>query len=347
MDMSTNKNIHILPNGHSTEYLNLYKEGKIAKGLGIGCDLDKYFVFKKKQLNITLGVDNSGKTYWMLWYFLSLSSHYDLKWTIWAGENSSGQIMRDLIQMYTSNHIKDLDYKEIRRAEIKMEHWFKFVKNDRMYTPEQMLEVMSDTESDGCFIDPFTGLDRGMTHSENYDFLNKARMFCNQTEKTIYLSTHPNSESGRTSMIYPAGHNWEGHLKAPLKGHIEGGKPFLNRCDDMIIIHRLVKHPTMRYYTMVDVEKVKDRDTGGQQTDHGVPLLFDYNYGLGFTIGGMEGIKRKPKASQPTPENVSSFLNQVSKQQQQELINFHEPRKEQINDMDDIFSRTDNDETPF
>ncbi len=93
----------------------------------------------------------------------------------------------------------------------------------------------------------------------------------------------------------PQDHHWFGHLKPPLKAQVEGGKPFLNRCDDMIVIHRLVKHVDMKYQTMISVEKVKDRDTGGQQTDLNEPLLFDYNKGLGFKIGGVCPIKRETK----------------------------------------------------
>ena len=137
-----------------------------------------------------------------------------------------------------------------------------------------------------------------MQHSDNYDFLNHTRQFCNETGKTLYISTHPNSESGRSGMLYPQDHMWFGHLKPPLKAHIEGGKPFLNRCDDMIVIHRLVKHPEMKFQTMIDIEKVKDRDTGGKQTDLGNPLLFDYNYGLGFKIGGVDAIKRTESKTQ-------------------------------------------------
>jgi hypothetical protein len=94
-------------------------------------------------------------------------------------------------------------------------------------------------------------------------------------------------------MIYPQEHEWKGHLKPPLKAHIEGGKPFLNRCDDMIVIHRLVKHPTLKYVTMIDVEKIKDRDTGGQQTELNNPEMFDYNTGLGFKQGGVDPIQRR------------------------------------------------------
>ncbi len=34
----------------------------------------------------------------------------------------------------------------------------------------------------------------------------------------------------------------------------------------MFVIHRLIKHETMKSYTMVNVEKVKDLDTGGMHT---------------------------------------------------------------------------------
>jgi hypothetical protein len=102
-----------------------------------------------------------------------------------------------------------------------------------------------------------------MTYEGNYQFLNQARQFVNESGMTIYINTHPNSESGRSGNLYPENHQWKGHLKPPLKDHVEGGKAFLNRCDDMFVIHRLIKHETMKYYTMVNVEKIKDMETYG------------------------------------------------------------------------------------
>lgn len=285
----------ILPNEHSDKYLKEYHEGKISQGLGIGTDLDNYLRFKRRQLNIVLGHDNVGKSYWMEWYFLVLATKHDISFTVWMGENSDGQVKRDLIQMYAKKYYKDLSWSEVQEHKKVIDHYFKFVDNSKLYKPAQMLDIIGSTKSDVGFIDPFTGLDRGMTHGDNYEFLNHSRQFCNQTGKTLYISTHPNSESGRSGMLYPQDHHWFGHLKPPLKAHIEGGKPFLNRCDDMIVIHRLVKHETMKYFTMIDVEKVKDRDTGGQQTQMNDPLLFDYNKGLGFTHNGIDPINRNTK----------------------------------------------------
>ena len=107
----------------------------------------------------------------------------------------------------------------------------------------------------------------------------------------MYVSSHPTSESGRAGNVYPENHEWKGHLKAPMKAHIEGGKSFLNRCDDLFIVHRLVAHQTMKYETMVSIEKIKDKETGGQLTDLNMPLLFNFNNGLGFTTLGEDNLK--------------------------------------------------------
>ena len=61
----------ILENGHSTKYLQDYLDGKIAKGLGLDIPADENLVWKRNQMNIILGHDNVGKTYWILWYFLA------------------------------------------------------------------------------------------------------------------------------------------------------------------------------------------------------------------------------------------------------------------------------------
>ena len=63
--------------GDVTKYLLDYKHGKIKKGLGIDCPLDDSLRFKPKQLNIILGHDNVGKTYFINWYFFQQT---DLDW---------------------------------------------------------------------------------------------------------------------------------------------------------------------------------------------------------------------------------------------------------------------------
>ena len=256
----------MLSKGIHAKYLLDYKHGKIKQGLGIDCHLDKHIRFKPKQLNIILGHDNVGKSYFVFWYFLVLALKHDLKFCLWAGENQYGQVMRDLIQMYSGVPFKDLHDNQINNYYAFLEQYFDFVDNSRLYTPEQLLEEFNKTDADVCLIDPFTGLSRQYGYEGNYEFLNMARQFVNETGKTIYINTHPTSESGRQGNLFAKGHMWEGHLKPPMAAYVEGGKSFLNRCDDFITIHRLTKHESMKYVTLISVDKIKVTDTGGEQT---------------------------------------------------------------------------------
>jgi hypothetical protein len=282
--------------GDSIQYLLDLKEGKLKPGLGIDCLLDNFLRFKCKQVNIILGHDNVGKTYWINWYFLCLALKHKLKFCLWCGENQKGQILRDLIQLYSGEPFKKLTNNQIQSYLAYLEQFFIFVDNAKLYKPLELLEIFKQSECNVALIDPFTGLDREMTYEGNYAFMNKAREFVNQTGITIYINTHPNTESGRTGHLYPDG-EWKGHLKPPLKDHIEGGKAFLNRCDDMLVIHRLIKHKEMKYKTMVGIEKIKDTETGGKITGIGEQLLFNWNSGLGFEIYGVNPLRemRNPK----------------------------------------------------
>lgn len=303
--------------GDTLQYLLDVRDGKIKQGLGLDCFLDEHLRFKPKQLNIILGHDNVGKTYWINWYFLSLALKHNLTFCIWSGENQKGQILRDMIQMYRGKHFSKLSHTQISSDLGFLEQYFVFIDNSKLYKPEEILELF---EKSGCnvgLIDPFTGLDREMTFAGNYEFMNKARQFVNRTGMTIYINTHPNTESGRNGNLYQDG-EWKGHLKPPLKDHIEGGKAFLNRCDDMLVIHRLIKHETMKLITWVGIEKVKDTETGGKHTALNEPVYCNFNSGLGFVINGADPISPfRPKEVQTqiegemlsTSEKLSRFNN--------------------------------------
>ena len=274
--------------GSESKYLLDYKHGRIKKGLGIECPFDDFWRHKRKNLNIILGHDNVGKSYWIFFYFLNLALRHEQKICLYAGENQKGQILRDLIQMYSGKKFNEIEDNKILSYSAYLEQFFLFVPNNKIYRPEELLEIFEKSECDIGLIDPFTALKREYTYSGNYEFLNLARQFVNDTGMTIYINTHPTSESGRSGHLYPQGHEWSGMLKAPLKDHIEGGKSFLNRCCNMLVLHRLVKSESMKYYTMVSTEKIKDIDSGGGFTPIDQPILFEFNSGLGFKCQGVD-----------------------------------------------------------
>lgn len=276
------------------DYLYAYQEGKIKKGLGIGCLLDSYLLHKRGSFNIIVGMDNVGKTNFMMWYFLCLSKHHNLKWCIWSGENSEGQLKRDLIQMYTGEKVTNLTKKEIIKYNDIISKWFLFIDNSKTYNHKDLLKIFKENKVKGCFIDPFTGLahDRKVNQWErNYLICNDIREFCNTTGIAVYINTHPQTEAARR--VYPDGHKLKGYIQPCKKSDVEGGQVFANRCDQFISIHRMLNHPTLWMMSEIRIEKVKDKETGGKPTDLDSPMRFDWNEGMGFTIGGINPLKIK------------------------------------------------------
>lgn len=281
----------ILAKGNSRQYLKDFRDGKIKKGLGIGCQLDDYIRFKRKQFVPVLGNDNVGKTYFVEWYALCLSVIHGIKWCFWMDENSDGQVMRDLIQMYSGTKYNELSHEQIDMYADVIEEWFTFVDNKPSYKPEELLKIFETSGADAFFIDPFNQLDHNMNYESNISFIRKLKRWCKIQEKTVYLSMHPVTSAGRKQSEYPDKHEWAGHPMIPNKSMAEGGKLFANMADDWINVHRLTKHSSMKWFTMIDIDKIKDRDTGGTQTEMNSPVLLHYNYGLGFEVMGINPIQ--------------------------------------------------------
>jgi hypothetical protein len=54
----------------------------------------------------------------------------------------------------------------------------------------------------------------------------------------------------------------------------------------------------MKFLTLVNVEKIKDTDTGGKHTELDIPVLCNYNFGVGFTVDSVDPLKKyRPKQS--------------------------------------------------
>ena len=273
----------ILKRGYGIDYLFDFHSGKIEKGLGIGTNLDDYLRFKRGQFVMINGLDNVGKTIWILWYFLVLARKHNLKFTIWSGENRPGQQKRDLIQMLTGVKFRAIPEGEIVKFLDTIDSNFKFISNANLYDHKQLLDLFKKSKSDACLIDPFTGVnhDRRISQFErNYQFCNDIREYCNKTGQTIYVNSHPHTEAARR--VYPLDSELSGHIQPPKKSDLEGGQVFANRCDDLITIHRLVSHKDKWTETQIHVRKIKDQETGGRVTFHDEPVIFDFNRGLGF-----------------------------------------------------------------
>ena len=293
----------ILKTGSDNQYLLDYKHDRIPKGLGIGCSLDDNLRFKRGQYCGVLGGNNVGKTYFMSWYFACLAVKHNLKFGLWMDENKKGRVLRDLIQFYTGVKLKELSDKTILEVAAKIEENFFFMDNRLMYSPNELYKHFETRNPDAVLLDPFNQLNRALGFNEDIVFLRTLKNWCKVTDTTLYLTMHPNTGTGRKEYTYPDGHEWAGQPMMPLKHNATGGSNFSNMADDWINLNRLNKLSSMKFITMVDIDKIKDVDTGGAYTEADFPLMFHYNNGLGFMINGVNPLAEVQAKYKPVTDN--------------------------------------------
>jgi len=281
----------ILERGFADKYLDDVINGRIKLGLGLGLPkFDDHYRFKQGEFTIINGLDNVGKTDWLLWYFCALSVIQGLKFCVWSGENKAGQLVKRLIQWKIGKYIHKADELDIYNAKAWVEEHFKFIDNTGFYKSEELFAMFESLDVNAVLIDPYTGMNRDYTHAANYDFLNESRKFVNQTKKSLFVNTHPNTEAARR--IYGLEHEYYGYPMPPSRSQSEGGQPFANRPDNFITIHRLIGHPLMKFNTQVYIRKVKDTETGGEPNAIDDPIIFEYNKGLGFVSDGINIVNK-------------------------------------------------------
>lgn len=277
------------------EFVEGIKNGTIKKGLGIGDKVcDQHLSYKPEQLVFINGHDNVGKTDWLLWYYVVLSTKYNLKWDIFSSENSIGSLKTKIIQFMSGVNIFKMTDLMVQRKLDELTEYFTFIRNDKLFDARQIMDISATTNSNGLMIDPYNSL-KGMglgnnKHEEDYEICSLMRVFAKQTKKSVYVNTHLVTEAARKK--YPKDHQFEGHLMAPDKADTEGGQKFANRADDFISIHRMTQHETRFNITEVHVRKVKETLTGGGVTNRENPLLFTMHNHCKFTIGGIDVLEQ-------------------------------------------------------
>ena len=273
-----------LENDFGGKYLSDFYNDRIPQGLGIGIEqVDNHLSFKQGQYNILIGVDNVGKTDFVLWYFLVHAIKHNKVFDIWSGENKSEQQKRKIIQFFAGQKLKDISYPKVLEYKRIIEKHFNFIDRNKTYTHKDLLNLSSDTGSHALLIDPINGLshkEQFGTTASTYKISNDIRQFCNHTNKSVFVNGHTVTEASRR--VYPKEHELAGYQMPPIKSMIEGGQPYASRADDFWIINRLINHEQLKWFTQLEIQKVKDTETGGSPTMKDKPLCFEYNNGLGY-----------------------------------------------------------------
>jgi hypothetical protein len=257
-------------------YIESVRNGSLQLGFSTGIkSLDTFFLFKKQQFNIINGFPNVGKTTVAMYKFLLASIIHDWKWTIISNENKNAALRSTLMGFYIGKSIKEMNDLEYRKAyEFVQEHFF-MIKNDNLYSHEQMLEMGSTVRAKhstiGMFIDPFNSIlpkiPFGMnSHDYQYQQLSEMRVWTKQEDSMIFLNTHTNTMAMRTK-------DANGKKQIPSMADNEGGTKFGSKADDFLTYHRDPKDPTCWNESIIQVQKVKDTMTGGKVSYDSEPIV--------------------------------------------------------------------------
>ena len=138
-----------------------------------------------------------------------------------------------------------------------------------------------------CFIaepynsfEPVKELD---SHSNNLYNLNKMRVF-KKVYASLWIADHVHSAAARAT-------GDDGYVRAPWKSQIEGGQIKANKADDFVILHRVYNNPQEKYNTQIHVQKIRDKETGGEPTDKDHPVIAQINIGYcGYSCNGVDPI---------------------------------------------------------
>lgn len=256
---------------HHEQYEKAILNGWTMDVVKYGNEIDRYVPAKLGQLTCIIGHTTVGKTTTLLW-MLSKLMKAQRRILVYSAENRISTIHKALARFYTGKHeigITELD--EIREA-------VKYIEFRKHFTCHEILNqatyvLDAGFEFDFFLIDPYNALRMDPTskvngHEYHYQCVDEMRVFCLNTNKSIFLNCHTVTESQR---VKP---DSNGHKPAPLDSDVEGGAKFPNKADDTIVMHRQVHSniPGEKYITEIHVRKVRNDEFGGGHTPWDNPI---------------------------------------------------------------------------
>lgn len=268
------------------QQLEDFINGKIPMGLTTGfANLDENFRFKRGNLVMFCGLDNSGKTSIELFFAMISAVKHNWKWVVYCAENGAMSIMHTLMQYYWAKPLHDITYEERNEAQTFIERYFVNIKSDEILNfsnlKKRFESIYKANKYDGLIIDPYNSLDASKeanSHEYNYAVLNEVKIFGKEKDVSVWVSTHPVTSAYRKK-------DDDGYLLAPDKGDTEGGTKFPAKADEYITVHRVTNHSDdkIRRITEIHIRKVKEVYTGGKPTmkDSPFKMVWD-NYGSVF-----------------------------------------------------------------
>ena len=282
------------------EYLLSVRNNTVQLGLSTGSKLiDEYFLFKRGTFTLAVGHTSVGKTLTLLWLTLLASLKNNWKCIIVCKENSSGDVRRNLMELYLQKSLTQTSLEEFKEANKWVNEHYDIIRGrgGLIKTLTDVMKLLYNMVNkkayDLVLIDPYSGFDMEKkpgesTHEYNYRLLGEMLDFTDITKVSIFLSVHTVTSSRREK-------SEDGMLKRPYGDSSEGGSAFGNRCDTALVIHRKINADIPeRYVTELYVEKDRNLNLGGSISGHDNPIKLRYKDNR-FLVNSAEDVVSKIK----------------------------------------------------
>jgi hypothetical protein len=247
------------------------------------------------------------------------------------------------MEFYLCKEINKMTDSEFQKANKWFEDNFKLIRNDEMYTYNDMLEIgriMKGKGYDKLIIEPYNVLYKNTTNEHQYDYnaMLDIRIFIKQTGMGVLMNVHAVTEALRR--LYPKDHDYAGYAMPPNKADTEGGGKFANKADNFLVVHRMADHPDRWMWTEIHVQKIKEIETGGCRTFKDQPILIKLTpNATGFEDqSGYNPILNYWNRNKP----VQQVIQPIPEKPKDDFIPLRERREKTFIDKND-----DNDEVPF
>lgn len=315
------------PTALRTQMLHGFRHGKAVGDTTHWKEWDTHFKWKKGELTIITGYNNSGKSEAVLQWMLTKSLHDGWKWAVFSPENEPvsevfDALAHSLVGQSTdpawTNCMSEARY--VRTMEFLFQHFF-VIDSDKLPeapTPDVVFDyfryLVGKHKIDGCFFDPWNQAYHDMGGNEvQYlsNELTKAKRFARKHNQCLVISAHPTKPQKE-----PGGKSW----RCPDQFDISGGAMWGNKADNVLAVHR-PNYLTDKSDTSVEwhAHKIKKQKLVGRPGF--VSLHFEYRTNR-FLLNGSNPIEplaamvfepelagQKPAGFPPSLDFPSSAIN--------------------------------------
>lgn len=238
-------------------------------------EMDKFFRWKKGEINLFVGYANHGKTTLVLQMMLTKSWLDGWKWAIFSPENfPATDFYDDLIEMYAGKWLNRMTIDEYSEAA-------HFIDKHIFYVyPEDSHDIHSINEKfrylvlkkgiDGVLIDPWNQLDHIQKPYQREDqYLSEAlkdvKRFALLNVVSYNIIAHPVKQQRDSDKSYPPVDMYD----------IAGGAAWANKSDNIVSYYRPNHHvDKISPEVQIFIQKIKRRRTGGEPGDFSMKMLW-------------------------------------------------------------------------